>query len=33
VLKFAQTGKLPNYALAMAVGIAVLVVVGFSVKG
>jgi NADH-quinone oxidoreductase subunit L len=33
VLKYTQTGKLPNYALAMAIGVAVLVVVGFSVKG
>ena len=33
VLKYTQTGKLPNYALAMAIGLAVLVVVGFSVKG
>jgi NADH-quinone oxidoreductase subunit L len=33
VLKYQQTGKLPNYALAMALGIVVLVIVGFSVKG
>jgi NADH-quinone oxidoreductase subunit L len=33
VIKYTQTGKLPNYALAMAIGVAVLVVVGFSVKG
>jgi NADH-quinone oxidoreductase subunit L len=33
LLKYTQTGKLPNYALAMAIGVAVLVVVGFSVKG
>jgi NADH-quinone oxidoreductase subunit L len=32
-LKFQQTGKLPNYALAMTLGVVVLVVVGFSVKG
>ena len=32
-LKFQQTGKLPNYALAMIVGVAVLAIVGFSVKG
>jgi NADH-quinone oxidoreductase subunit L len=33
LLKLSQTGKLPNYALAMIVGVAVLAVVGFSVKG
>ncbi len=33
LLKFQQTGKLPNYALGMALGVVVLVVVGFSVKG
>ena len=33
LLKFQQTGKLPNYALAMIIGLVVLVVVGFSVKG
>ncbi len=33
VAKFSQTGKLPNYALAMIIGVAVLVIVGFSVKG
>jgi NADH-quinone oxidoreductase subunit L len=33
VLKLAQTGKLPSYALAMALGAVVLAVVGFSVKG
>ena len=33
LLKFQQTGKLPNYALAMILGIAVLAIVGFSVKG
>jgi len=31
--KYSQTGKLPNYALAMIVGVAVLAIVGFSVKG
>ena len=33
LLKFQQTGKLPNYALAMIIGVVVLIVVGFSVKG
>jgi NADH-quinone oxidoreductase subunit L len=33
VLKYTQTGKLPNYALAMALGVVVLAIVGFSVKG
>ena len=33
LLKFQQTGKLPNYALAMILGVAVLAIVGFSVKG
>ncbi|HWO74250.1 MAG TPA: hypothetical protein VNN21_11910, partial [Dehalococcoidia bacterium] len=33
LLKFQQTGKLPNYALAMILGVVVLTVVGFSVKG
>jgi NADH-quinone oxidoreductase subunit L len=33
VLKLTQTGKLPNYALAMVLGVVVLAVVGFSVKG
>jgi NADH-quinone oxidoreductase subunit L len=33
LLKLTQTGKLPNYALAMIVGVVVLAVVGFSVKG
>ena len=32
-LKLTQTGKLPNYALGMALGVVVLVIVGFSVKG
>ena len=33
LLKYQQTGKLPNYALAMVLGVAVIAVVGFSVKG
>ncbi len=33
VLKFQQTGKLPNYALAMAMGVAVIAIVGFAVRG
>jgi NADH-quinone oxidoreductase subunit L len=33
VLKFTQTGKAPNYALAMIVGVVVLAIIGFSVKG
>jgi hypothetical protein len=33
VLKFQQTGKLPNYALAMILGVAVIAIVGFSVRG
>jgi len=33
VLKYTQTGKLPNYALAMTLGVVVLAIVGFSVKG
>jgi NADH-quinone oxidoreductase subunit L len=33
VLKYTQSGKLPNYALAMIVGVVVLALVGFSVKG
>ena len=33
LLKFPQTGKLPNYALAMIVGVVVLAIAGFSVKG
>jgi NADH-quinone oxidoreductase subunit L len=33
LLKLTQTGKLPNYALAMIAGVVVLAVVGFSVKG
>jgi tetrahydromethanopterin S-methyltransferase subunit B len=30
VLKFHETGKLPNYALGIAVGVIVLAVVAFS---
>ncbi len=33
VLKLQQTGKLPNYALAMIVGVAVLALAGFIAKG
>ena len=33
LLKYQQTGKLPNYALAMILGVAVIAIVGFSVKG
>jgi NADH-quinone oxidoreductase subunit L len=33
LLRYQQTGKLPNYALAMVLGVAVIAVVGFSVKG
>jgi NADH-quinone oxidoreductase subunit L len=33
LLKLSQTGKLPNYALAMIFGVVILAVVGFSVKG
>lgn len=33
LLKFLQTGKVPNYALAMIAGVVVLAIVGFSVKG
>ncbi|HLF71647.1 MAG TPA: NADH-quinone oxidoreductase subunit L, partial [Dehalococcoidia bacterium] len=32
-LKLQQTGKLPNYALAMIVGVAVFAIAAFSVKG
>jgi len=31
-LKFQETGKLPNYALAIVLGVVVLVVIGFSIK-
>jgi NADH-quinone oxidoreductase subunit L len=33
MLKLLQTGKLPNYALAMIVGVVVLAIVGYSVRG
>ena len=33
VLRYMQTGKLPNYALAMVIGVVVIAVVGFTVKG
>jgi NADH-quinone oxidoreductase subunit L len=33
LLKLTQTGKLPNYALAMIIGIVVLAIVSYSVKG
>jgi NADH-quinone oxidoreductase subunit L len=33
VLKLTQTGKLPNYALAMIIGVVVLAIVSYSVKG
>jgi NADH-quinone oxidoreductase subunit L len=33
LLKLQQTGRLPNYALAMVLGVTVIVIVGFSVKG
>jgi NADH-quinone oxidoreductase subunit L len=33
LLKLQQTGKMPNYALAMVIGVLVLAIVGFSVKG
>ena len=33
MLKLQQTGKLPNYALAMILGVTVIAIVGFSVKG
>jgi len=31
-LKFQETGKLPNYAFAIVLGVVVLVVIGFSIK-
>ncbi len=31
-LKFAQTGKLPNYALAIVVGVIALAVIAFSAR-
>jgi NADH-quinone oxidoreductase subunit L len=33
ILKFTETGRLPNYALAMIVGVVVIAIIGFSVKG
>lgn len=33
VLKFQQTGRLPNYALAMVLGVTIIAIVGFSVRG
>jgi NADH-quinone oxidoreductase subunit L len=33
LLKLAQTGKIPNYALAMIIGVVVLAIAGYSVKG
>jgi NADH-quinone oxidoreductase subunit L len=33
LLKLQQTGKMPNYALAMLIGVLVLAIVGYSVKG
>jgi NADH-quinone oxidoreductase subunit L len=33
LLKFQQTGRLPNYALAMVVGVVVLAIAGFSLRG
>jgi NADH-quinone oxidoreductase subunit L len=33
VLKFQQTGKLPNYALAMILGVTIIAIIGFSVRG
>jgi NADH-quinone oxidoreductase subunit L len=33
LLKLPQTGKMPNYALAMIIGVLVLAIVGYSVKG
>jgi hypothetical protein len=32
LLKFQQTGKLPNYALAMVIGVVALAIVAFSIK-
>jgi hypothetical protein len=32
LMKFQQTGKLPNYALAIVIGIVALAVVAFSLK-
>lgn len=33
LLKFQQTGKVPNYVLGMVLGVTVIAIVGFSVKG
>jgi NADH-quinone oxidoreductase subunit L len=33
LLRFQQSGKLPNYALAMVAGVVVLAIVGFTVRG
>ena len=33
MLKLQQTGKLPNYALAMVLGVVVIAIVGYSVRG
>jgi NADH-quinone oxidoreductase subunit L len=33
LLKLAQTGKVPNYALAMVFGVVIFALVGYSVKG
>ena len=33
LLKFQQTGRLPNYALAMILGVTVIAIVGLAVKG
>ena len=33
VLRFTVSGKLPNYALGMSLGVAVLLIAGFMVKG
>jgi len=33
VLRFTVSGKLPNYALGMSLGVAVLLIAGFVVKG
>jgi NADH-quinone oxidoreductase subunit L len=33
LLRFQQTGRLPNYALAMVLGLTIIVIVGFSVRG
>lgn len=33
VLKYAQTGKVPNYAMGVAIGVITLAVVGLAVRG